>query len=151
MDVSCQWVSTTVWQWWNQWGDGGGCGAEGGVVVDTDGESGEVEDAAGDEADDDADDGGGVCDVRARGDEDTPSESSSALSPLSSFSPPRNHHFAKADATGNFGGQDQYNFGPVPTFGAAAQQGFASAHGPGAANMESMAPSRAPSPSGMGN
>lgn len=58
-----------------------------------------------------------------------------------------NHHFAKADATGNFGGQDQYNFGPAATFGVAAQQGFAGSHGPGAAGMES----RAPSPAGRGN
>jgi intraflagellar transport protein 46 len=61
-----------------------------------------------------------------------------------------NHHFAKADATGNFGGQDPYNFSHVPNFGT-APQGFAGAHGPGAAPTESMAPSRAPSPAGRGN
>ncbi|CAK0909867.1 unnamed protein product [Prorocentrum cordatum] len=59
-----------------------------------------------------------------------------------------NHHFAKAETTGQFGNQDQYNFGHVvPGFGATAQQG--GAHGFGAGGpMESMAPSRAPSPVG---
>lgn len=63
-------------------------------MVDADGESDEEDDVADDETGKETDDGGGVCDVRVRGDEDTPSDSSSALSPLSSFSPPRNHHFA---------------------------------------------------------
>jgi len=59
-----------------------------------------------------------------------------------------NHHFAKAETTGQFGNQDQYNFGHmVPNFGATAQQG--GAHGFGAGGpLESMAPSRAPSPVG---
>ncbi|CAJ1340878.1 unnamed protein product [Effrenium voratum] len=49
-----------------------------------------------------------------------------------------NQHFSKTDTAGNFG--DQYNFGPVQTFGQS------SAAPPTGYPVESMAPSRAPSP-----
>lgn len=60
-----------------------------------------------------------------------------------------NQHFSKTDTMGGMG-NDQYNFGPVPNFAASGPIG---AGGPGATfggQMESMAPSRAPSPDNSG-
>uniref|UniRef100_A0A7S4W8R2 Intraflagellar transport protein 46 homolog n=1 Tax=Alexandrium monilatum TaxID=311494 RepID=A0A7S4W8R2_9DINO len=63
-----------------------------------------------------------------------------------------NQHFSKTDNAGNFGGPDPYSFPAVPNF----TQGPASSVSPGAAGgifggppMESIAPSRAPSPVGQ--
>jgi len=66
-----------------------------------------------------------------------------------------NQHFSKTDNTGNFG-QDPYAFGPVPNFNGpnAMGQNVAAASQAqvfGGPSSESMAPSRAPSPVGVGN
>jgi intraflagellar transport protein 46 len=61
-----------------------------------------------------------------------------------------NQHFSKTDTMGGMG-HDQYNFGPAPNFAASGPIGAGGPGGTfGGGQMESMAPSRAPSPDNSG-